>query len=576
MDEHTEEPKPADGPDPQLSPLHEGQLSLIPDAPSAERSYDPGDTASWSPVPHASSSDGSADAARGATSPHGGMESQDAAADARDDAGQEQPAVDEDVDTAHVQDADTDPDSHDLSGSDDEGDPMRDAARQAAAKASLGSAMTAIAQESENTDSAEQVQSAVAAQSTDPACSPDAADPIDPADGSVVTPPAADEDTTGATDAWTAVRTPSAGPSVYDLPALDRPRPERDRFVPRWVYIAVAAAIVVLALVAGGVVWYANASEVDVPDVTGVQLEVARTRLEAVGLEVQVEDRRFSAAPRDEVLGQSPSAGATLRRGSLVRLVISAGTEEIVMPDVVGDGLNLARAELERRGLVVIVDAVPSDVPSDTVLGTTPAPGAIVRTGDTVRVTVAAPVGGSGGLSPYNMQGLGIVIDPAPTGTATDTTMEVARRLRSLLEASGATVNVLRSATDTSAADPVRAQAAQTATGTIAIGLSVAPSGPAGRVVSIPVTGTPDALQRSQLLASSITSQLATVAPPVRSQTSSNEMVLQATRLAWARIVLGSVAAREDQTRFNDPAWADQMARAIYTSLGELYGVRGQ
>lgn len=373
---------------------------------------------------------------------------------------------------------------------------------------------------------------------------------------------------------WPGVNTPTSDPSTYDLPDLDRPRPVRDRFVPKWVYIAIVSTITAVLLIAGGIFWYLSASKIAVPDVTGLQLSVARTRLEAAGLEVQVTDRRFSPAPRDEVLEQTPSAGGEVGRGSTVQVVVSAGTEEIVMPDVVGDGLVLARAELEGRGLVVIVDAVPSDVPSDTVLGTTPAAGAIVRTGDSVRVTVAAPVGGSNGLSPYNMQGLGIVLDPAPTGNAVDTTMEIARRLRSLLEASGASVSVLRSATETTTPDSIRAQAASTATGTISIGLSVGQSGSAGRQISVPVTGTPDVLQRSELLASSISSQLAAVAPPVATSKSSTETVLQATRLPWARIMLGSAAAREDQTRFSDPAWADQMARSIYTALGELYGVR--
>lgn len=527
MDEHTQEPLADDRPDPKLSPLHEGQLSLISEGELPARAYEP-DSAddSWSPV-------------LGGTETNGAVLGDDAL-------GSEDATVDTD-DTLMEEDAIETP------SADEEVD--------------AEPATTEDQVDAEQTERDEQAidDAAVVEEDSGAETAPDAAVDDAPADEQ-----AADE------SLWPTLVMPSSAASVYDLPPLDRPRPERDRLIPKWVYIALAAALAVIALAAGGVWWYLASSQIAVPDVTGLQLTDATARLEKVGLTAQVSDRRFSAAPRDEVLMQTPGAGGEARRGDVVRLVVSAGTEEIAMPDVVGQGLPTARAQLEERGLVVIVDAVPSDAPSDTVLGTTPAAGAIVRTGDSVRVTVAAPAGGSGGLNPYDLQGLGVVIDPAPTATTSDTTMEVARRLRSLLEASGASVTVLRSATETAVPDAVRAQAAASATGTIGIGLSVTAASAAGRHVSTPVTGTPDALQRATLLASSITSQLAAVAPPVSSSKSSTETVLQASRLPWARVVLGSTSARADVNRFADPVWADQMARAIYNALGRLYGVREQ
>ena len=56
-----------------------------------------------------------------------------------------------------------------------------------------------------------------------------------------------------------------------------------------------------------------------------------------------------------------------------VTVVVSAGTEEFTMPDVVGEGLTLARSQLEQKGLEVQVEPQPSDQPSDTVLGSNPA-----------------------------------------------------------------------------------------------------------------------------------------------------------------------------------------------------------
>ena len=78
------------------------------------------------------------------------------------------------------------------------------------------------------------------------------------------------------------------------------------------------------------------------------------------------------------------------------------------MPDVVGNGLALAKGTLEDRGLIVIVEPVISDTASDTVLSTTPAAGAMVRTGDTVRLQVATSSTPGVDLQPYSLQGVSV------------------------------------------------------------------------------------------------------------------------------------------------------------------------
>jgi len=62
---------------------------------------------------------------------------------------------------------------------------------------------------------------------------------------------------------------------------------------------------------------------VEVPDLVGMQEEVARQRLEALGLEVgEVEVRFRFGFSQGEVLGQSPDAGEEIPRGSVVRLEV--------------------------------------------------------------------------------------------------------------------------------------------------------------------------------------------------------------------------------------------------------------
>ena len=211
-------------------------------------------------------------------------------------------------------------------------------------------------------------------------------------------------------------------------------------------------------MLAGASAFLAVRSRVLVPTVAGLQTQAARERLATVGLTLTVSDRRFSTLPVDTILAQTPEAGAQTKRGAPVTVVVSAGTEQFTMPDVVGQGLTLARSQLEQKGLQVQVELQSSDQPSDTVLASNPAAGAAVNTGDIVKLTVAIGTSVTGPGRPLDhrraraltLTGVRVTLDPAPpVAGQPDTALEVARRLQSLLEASGATVLSTRSITDT-------------------------------------------------------------------------------------------------------------------------------
>ena len=182
-------------------------------------------------------------------------------------------------------------------------------------------------------------------------------------------------------------------------PPLERPRVQRPPFVPSWVPVTAISVLVVLAFLIGAFVYSRAVSRIPVPNIVGQTLGVARTHLAENGLRLVISERRFSALAADTVLSQSPEQGARLRKGDAVSVVVSAGTEEFPMPDVVGDGILLARGVLETKGLEVRIEQQPSDAPSNTVIATNPAAGTSVRTGDIVRVTVAASGPGSGNSS---------------------------------------------------------------------------------------------------------------------------------------------------------------------------------
>jgi len=340
------------------------------------------------------------------------------------------------------------------------------------------------------------------------------------------------------------------------------------------VWIALGSGVVVIALIIASVATYTALSRVAVPDVSGASLGVATARLAQVGLKARVAERRFSTLPPDQVIGQSPSPGTQAQRGDSIDLIVSGGSEEFTMPDVVGNGIALAQGTLEDRGLVVVIETVVSQTASDTVLSSTPAAGATVRTGDTVRLQVATSGTPGVELQPYSLNGVGVLIDPdTPIAGAPDISLEVARRLGSLLEASGASVTLLRATSRGTTSDSERAARAAESTATVAIGFSVRANGQAGRVVGYSPEAAVSVAATSGALADQIVAELSRSAPPAVKATVGGDNVFDAVRIPWNRIQLGVASQRADQSAFVDPEWADAMARSVYTSLGKLYGV---
>lgn len=356
------------------------------------------------------------------------------------------------------------------------------------------------------------------------------------------------------------------------LPAIERERAPREPIFSRRLLIGAGIAVGLMVVIGIALVVVSMSSTIVAPSVVGLDLELARTELARENLTLEVVSERFSDQPAGQILEQDPPAGADLKRDVPLQVVVSGGTEEFPMPDVIGDGIPLARGLLEGRGLVVEVESVMSDQASDTVLSTTPASGLMVRTGDTVRVQVSAPRDAEAGLQPYRLDGITIRIDPAPSsGTQNDVTLEVGRRLRALLEASGASISMLRS-TNTSETEARRSATAAESSATISVGLDVVSQGPEGRIVSSPPSMTAPIGPASEALAELIETRLSAGVPPVSRIYATSDPVFSVTREPWVRVVIGSASQRTDSVAFSDPRWADSVARAIYTALGEVYG----
>ena len=133
------------------------------------------------------------------------------------------------------------------------------------------------------------------------------------------------------------------------------------------------------------------ASDLAVPNVTGLSFDSATARLHDEGFKVARGERRYDAsAPAGQVLAQSPNPGTTEPKGFTVVLDVSRGQRSVEVPRVVGLTREQAVAEIQDAGLEVgEVKTVENAAPRGQVLLSSPVGGAKAPTPSTVDLTVS-------------------------------------------------------------------------------------------------------------------------------------------------------------------------------------------
>jgi serine/threonine-protein kinase len=97
-----------------------------------------------------------------------------------------------------------------------------------------------------------------------------------------------------------------------------------------------------------------RAREVKVPDVRGQSITDANRALAGVGLVLKVEQRRGDPKiPVDHVLSQDPDPGTVLRRQRAIRVRVSDGQRDPLVPSVVGQADRTAELTLTQDGITV-------------------------------------------------------------------------------------------------------------------------------------------------------------------------------------------------------------------------------
>ena len=133
-----------------------------------------------------------------------------------------------------------------------------------------------------------------------------------------------------------------------------------------------------------------GSDQVDVPDLSGMSQDQARSALKAVGLELGNVTSVDSEKDKDRIVDQDPATGTKVKKGTTVGVSVSNGkAAQVEIPSVVGIGRDDAEAQLKALGLNVTVEEVSGNQPAGQVLSVEPGVGSKVDKNSTVKLKVA-------------------------------------------------------------------------------------------------------------------------------------------------------------------------------------------
>jgi eukaryotic-like serine/threonine-protein kinase len=196
-----------------------------------------------------------------------------------------------------------------------------------------------------------------------------------------------DEDTTWIAPQFRARRTRHPD-STWIAPKMSPRRTVNPAARRRSVGVLALVLVVLVAMAVAPIVLSAHGT-VRLPGLQGLSRAGAEAKLRHLGLRAAF-GTRFSTARQGRVVAQTPPAGATVRDGSTVQVVLSGGPPPVPVPQVLGQSSDSAGNTLVHAGLRWNVEVVPAPgVAPGVVTRQWPPSGDRVRSGTTVTLFAA-------------------------------------------------------------------------------------------------------------------------------------------------------------------------------------------
>lgn len=159
----------------------------------------------------------------------------------------------------------------------------------------------------------------------------------------------------------------------------------------KWALMGLCTAMILL-LCATAFVLTGGTRRLSVPEVVNTNLDAATTRLESMGLSLEVAEKVYddNTLP-GTIVEQKPQQGTQVKNGETVSVVVCMGPESAAVPDLDGMTQEEAANALAPLGLHVgvVTHRQDSDAPRGTVIEQYPEQGEVLENGGTVDLTLS-------------------------------------------------------------------------------------------------------------------------------------------------------------------------------------------
>ena len=180
----------------------------------------------------------------------------------------------------------------------------------------------------------------------------------------------------------------------YAQPVYDEEEPVEKPVFKSKKFVAGLVMVLLMGFFVGaflsfGKFW--STAEVEVPDVTGKQMTLAKQILEDKRLRVRVDEEFSADVPAGMVISQDPEGGARVKEERTITIKVSKGGESISMPDVRGLKKADAIAKLEKMGLKIglVTERTSEDEEAGVVIASDPRSGTKVTKGESIDLVIS-------------------------------------------------------------------------------------------------------------------------------------------------------------------------------------------
>lgn len=185
----------------------------------------------------------------------------------------------------------------------------------------------------------------------------------------------------------------AGAPERYE-PMYDLDRRPRRRGFAFWAlsFVGVVAAVIAALLIGNFIFGGSSANQVQVPNLDGLTAEQASATLAEVDLRLGAQTPELSDRPVDTIIAQQPAAGEFLEQGQSVNVTVSAGLEQVTVPQLIAlTSIEAVRIALEDANLQLgAIKERNSPQPAGYVLAQDPEEGTQVNAGSSIDITVSS------------------------------------------------------------------------------------------------------------------------------------------------------------------------------------------